>query len=63
MRCAEPSHAGPSRSGSLPYIHSAEKSWNSAHRTAALASQTFIVIVSLKPSVIDRSLAGSWTLP
>ena len=28
-----------------------------------VASHTFIVIVSLKPSVIARSLAGSCTVP
>ena len=40
-----------------------EPSWTSANSTARVASQTFIVIVSANPSVIDRSLAGSWTLP
>ena len=63
MRCSPPIQPGAFPSGSFPYIHSADVSCTSANSSDAVASQTFIVIVSLNPSVIERSLAGSWTFP
>jgi hypothetical protein len=55
--CTEPIHAGAVRVQSRPYIQSADR----AVRPRPAATP-FIVIVSLKPSVMERSRAGSCTL-
>ena len=58
-RWTGPTQLGADARPSFPYIQSASTTWAMASRRATVASQAFMLMVPLKPSVKSACPAGS----